>query len=152
MAQYLIVKFEECGDQWECDGDRTPMFMTDDWERDYPDYEFEVYELKADGTFKLLGGSSTSSANVLLPPKCEGMALTVWGEADEPEEVLLDFPSLTPFQRDFQIPQEVTSFFDSLGEGEDYGDMDCDAAISRAVGDKVYVFGYYRNKRYYVTW
>ena len=55
MAQYLIVKYEELDDQWERDGNRTPMFMTDDWQRDYPNYEFEVYELEADNTFKYVG-------------------------------------------------------------------------------------------------
>lgn len=58
MAQFLIVKFDECDDQWECDGNRTPMFMTDDWEREAPDYEFEVYELTATHTFEFVGGTS----------------------------------------------------------------------------------------------
>lgn len=152
MAQYLIVEFEECGDQWECDGNRTPRFMTDNWQRDYPDYEFEVYELEADNTFKYVGGSSESSSDVLLPPKREGMALTVWGDDDIPEKVIFDFPSLTPFSNDFVIPSEVSDFFDSLGADELEGDIKYDGAISYSDDDKVYVFGYYRNKHYHMTW
>ena len=152
MAQYLIVKFDECGDQWECDGNRTPIFMTDNWQRDYPDYEFEVYELEADNTLKYVGGTSESSSTVLLQPKREGMALTVWRNDDIPEKVILDFPSLTPFGHDFVIPSEVNDFFDSLGADELEGSMLYDGAVSYPDGDKVYVFGYYRNKNYYVTW
>ena len=83
MAQYLIVKFEVCSDQNECDGNRVPMFMTDDWDRDRPeDYDFEVYKLEDDRTFRFIGGSNLGNydAEQLLPAKSEGMALTVWGD------------------------------------------------------------------------
>ena len=48
MNTYLIVKCEPLGDQWECDANRTPITITDDWHTWYnknnPQYMFEVYE------------------------------------------------------------------------------------------------------------
>lgn len=52
--KYLIVKCVPLDDQWECDADRTPMFITDDWKRDVPDYPFEVWEIKENYTLKLI--------------------------------------------------------------------------------------------------
>lgn len=50
--KYLIIKCEELADQWECDANRTPVCITDD----YSIYGlgYEVYELQADSTFKLI--------------------------------------------------------------------------------------------------
>ena len=48
--KYLIIKCEELGDQWECDCDRKPLTMCDNWEKWYQEnqkninYSFEVYE------------------------------------------------------------------------------------------------------------
>lgn len=48
--KYLIIKCDELSDQFECDANRTPITMTDDWMEWYkktnPDYCFEVYEFK----------------------------------------------------------------------------------------------------------
>ena len=48
MKQYLIIRCDELGDQWECDAERSPMTLTSDWERWFfdnrPTYQFEVYE------------------------------------------------------------------------------------------------------------
>lgn len=51
---YLIMKCKELNDQYECDADRIPMFITDDWEKNIPDYCYEVYEILDDGKINLL--------------------------------------------------------------------------------------------------
>jgi hypothetical protein len=44
--KYLIVKCRILSDQFECEADKTPLFLTDDWKRDYPKKGYyEVYEL-----------------------------------------------------------------------------------------------------------
>lgn len=50
--KYLIVKCVELGDQWECDANRNPVCLTDDYSKYGRGYE--VYELLEDGTFKLI--------------------------------------------------------------------------------------------------
>lgn len=52
--KYLIMSCVELGDQWECDADRTPITMCDDWKSWYAknkkkiDYCFEVYEFNGE--------------------------------------------------------------------------------------------------------
>ena len=52
MTKYLIVKCKELGDQFECDADREPMFLVDDWgewfNKNHPTYQFEVYKYMDD--------------------------------------------------------------------------------------------------------
>ncbi len=47
---YLIMKCEELNDQWECDCNRTPLTLTDDWQKWIKENSlrcsFEVYEYK----------------------------------------------------------------------------------------------------------
>lgn len=50
--KYLIVKCDELGDQWECDANRTPICLTDNYSK--YGYGYEVYELQKDNTFKLI--------------------------------------------------------------------------------------------------
>lgn len=49
--KYLILKHEDCEDYY-CDENRTPMYLTDDWEKIPPtDYDFDVWVLLSDSTF-----------------------------------------------------------------------------------------------------
>jgi hypothetical protein len=41
--KFLIVKCKPLNDQWECDADREPMFVCDDWHGLKLNYPFEVY-------------------------------------------------------------------------------------------------------------
>ena len=45
MTKYLIVKCKELGDQFECDADREPMFLVDDWGEWFYVNEETYYEL-----------------------------------------------------------------------------------------------------------
>ena len=50
--KYLIVKCDELMDGFECDANRTPICLTDD----YSNYGrgYEVYKIKKDNTFELI--------------------------------------------------------------------------------------------------
>lgn len=50
--KYLIIKCDELGDQWECDANRTPICITNDYSK--YGYGYEIYELLTDNTFKLI--------------------------------------------------------------------------------------------------
>ena len=50
--KYLIVKCEELHDQYECDCDRVPVCITDDYSQ-YGE-EYEVYEVQKDGSLALI--------------------------------------------------------------------------------------------------
>lgn len=51
MYKYLIVKCDDLNDQWECDANRTPVCLTNDYSK-YNKMGYEIYEVKADGTLK----------------------------------------------------------------------------------------------------
>lgn len=53
MAKYLIVECNELSDQYECDADRSPVCLVDDWAY-YNKYGYEVYEILKDNTFELI--------------------------------------------------------------------------------------------------
>ena len=53
MAKYLIMKCDELSDQYECDADRSPVCLADNWTY-YNEYGYEVYEVLKNNTFKLI--------------------------------------------------------------------------------------------------
>ena len=52
--KYLIVECNELGDQWECDADRKPITMVGDISFWKQLIGYEIYELKANGTFEII--------------------------------------------------------------------------------------------------
>ena len=50
--KYLVVKCTELGDQWECDADRKPLYMTDDISKIGKGYE--IYEVQSNGSLKII--------------------------------------------------------------------------------------------------
>ena len=46
---FLIVKCVELGDQWECDADRIPMMIVEDWTNCHFDYLWEAYAINNRG-------------------------------------------------------------------------------------------------------
>ena len=85
MTKYLIVKCEELGDQWECDADRTPVCMTDDYEK-FNKWGYEIYELLPHGGFKLVKEYDYSSN--------EGVAIYKWNSTetieDNPPDIIFE--------------------------------------------------------------
>lgn len=49
MAKYLIVKCKPLSDQWECDADREPICLTDDYDK-YNKYGYEIYRINNDNS------------------------------------------------------------------------------------------------------
>lgn len=55
--KYLIVKCEPLDDQWECDCNRDPICIVDNWSKyvsNRDDEFFDVWEIKDDGKLKLV--------------------------------------------------------------------------------------------------
>lgn len=96
---YLIVKCEPLDDQYECDADRRPISITNDWQAwwnsNKPDYQFEVYEFIND-EFKIVKRYEETME--------EGMCLAYYDEDKDKFVFLKKFPNLT---RDDKIPEEV---------------------------------------------
>lgn len=82
--KYLIVKCRELNDQYECDADRTPICLTDDFKK-FDKYGYEIYEITSENTFKLIKEYDTSSD--------KGMAVYKWydedDEKEEPDEIMV---------------------------------------------------------------
>lgn len=49
--KYLVIECVELGDQWECDANRTPICVTDDY-KNYNKQGYEIYEILEDGKLK----------------------------------------------------------------------------------------------------
>ena len=87
--KYLIVECDELGDQYECDANRTPVTMTDNWkdwyEKTKPDYYFEVYEFKNNG-FVLVKDYET--------PMEQGMVFVMCDDDEDKFTVIERFPNV----------------------------------------------------------
>ena len=110
--KYLIVECDELGDQYECDANRIPITMTDDWKEWYkntnPDYYFEVYEFK-DNKFILVKNYETSME--------QGMAFVMFDNDDEDKFTIIErFPN---FNRDNPMPKTLRK---RALKGEDFDD------------------------------
>lgn len=111
--KYLIMKCEELGDQYECDANRIPITMTDDWETWYkktePDYCFEVYEFK-NNEFILVKDYETSME--------QGMAFVMFDDDDDEDKftIIERFPN---FNRDNPMPKTLRK---RALKGEDFDD------------------------------
>ena len=52
--KYLIVKCEPLNDQCECDANRIPLCLVDNYTVFFLKYEYEIYELQNDNAFKCI--------------------------------------------------------------------------------------------------
>lgn len=52
--KYLIVRCAELNDQYECDCDRLPIKLVDNYEEYYDRYGYEVYECLPNGNLNLI--------------------------------------------------------------------------------------------------
>jgi len=137
--KYLIMKCEELNDQYECDANRIPITMTNDWktwyEKTKPDYYFEVYEYK-NNQFICIKNYETSMEH--------GMAL-VWYDDSMPEctfNVITRFPN---FDRYTSMP---TDLYERALCGEEFDDSLTNCGyVSWAEGDKYYSYTEYYDNR-----
>ena len=77
MAKYLIIGCEELSDQWECDANKTPICITDDYEK-YDEWGYEIYEILEDNTFNLIKSYEDASDT--------GIAFYKWFDIDRVEK------------------------------------------------------------------
>ena len=98
--KYLIIKCDELGDQYECDANRTPITMTDNWMEWYkktnPDYCFEVYEFK-NNEFILVKDYETSMG--------QGMVFVMFDGDDEDEFTIIE--RFSNFDKNKPIPKTL---------------------------------------------
>lgn len=113
MKKYLIVKCKPLGDQFECDANRTPLCMVNDYKTFKADYDFEAYELEADGSFSLVKEYDDYMGN-------EGMGLfctEVSAEEDDEVTIIEKFPEL---DRDSELPEKVQKLVDKWKDDESF--------------------------------
>ena len=53
IVKYLIVRCDPLSDQYECDANRTPICVTDDYHK-YSEDDYEVYAIYKDGRIKIV--------------------------------------------------------------------------------------------------
>lgn len=152
MTKYLIVKCKELGDQYECDADREPMFLVDDWEdwfaKNHPTYLFEVY--------KFVDDKEATLEKTYDEALDEGMALYFWNMDDNFEEVA---PTVIAHYKDYdrnkKVPNKVWKVFrqdadDEFTEKEFKNDLKCQGFTTWEDKEhkKYWVYGYYADGRY----
>lgn len=102
--KYLIMKCKPLSDQWECDADRTPLMITDDWQTNAPkNCLFEVWEIDDNGRIKKLIKDYDT-------PMEWGMIFGYWHYGEF--VVVEKYPNRT--YKD-GCPTEIREFFASLG-------------------------------------
>ena len=137
MKNYLIMKCEELGDQFECDADRTPMFITDSIENLHLNYDYEIYECTNTQCKKIKNYDDYDD---------EGTALYYW-KSDEDESVaptiIYKYPNKT---RKNKIPSEVKAYI-KKGYDIDNSLSNC-GTIAFFIDDCYYVYGEYYGHHY----
>lgn len=149
---YLIMRCDELGDQYECDADRTPITLVEnwkDWAKNHtPDYAYEVWQYNNDGTFSCIKDYNDVE---------EGMALYYWDEDEDPEEnrphIIANFPSTT---RKSTIPSIVKQTIKKGAytwngkTGVDNDLSNCGHITWYNKEKRYYVYGEYRGNHYIV--
>ena len=54
IKEYLIVRCYPLNDQYECDADRMPICVTDDYSQYDDDSTYEIYAIYNDGRIKMI--------------------------------------------------------------------------------------------------
>lgn len=140
MKEYLIIKCDELGDQFECDADRTPLCITTNYSKYGLGYE--VWEKQTDNSFKRIKDYDEA--------KEQGFALYSWGAADDPAE---DTPTLIDkkigWERDSISKAFVKKLKQEVGFQETvndiFNDIQCCGSHGEDLDDKWVVFGEYRD-------
>lgn len=137
--KYLIIKCDELSDQYECDADRTPICLTDDFEK-FDKYGYEIYEITPGNTFKLIKEYDTSSN--------QGMAVYKWydetDEKDEPDEIMVMDKNYSREDYTKSRIKKIKSdyhFKDSVDEI--YTDIQCSGSHGEKINGEWVVIGEY---------
>lgn len=142
--KYLIVMCNELGDQWECDANRTPMFITDDWRKNAPtDYKFEVYEILDNGEI------NQTPIKDYDEPMESGMAFGYYRIDDEEDNfhLIQKFKNRT---RDAKIPNNVLNKLKNMSDFSDFVES-CGYACAEGK-NRIYVYGEYFDNNFPTCW
>ena len=63
--KYLVIKCEELGDQWECDANRTPICVCDNYDK-YNKNGYEIYKICENGKLTLIRNYNEISKHNLV--------------------------------------------------------------------------------------
>lgn len=153
MSKYLVVKCKELGDQYECDADRTPMFMCDSWEDLELNYAFEVWEFMNNGQFERIKDYDE-------PPTKGSIVLAYFPDGFDPDYIILTQTNIFFASTSHAMPKEVAELFkiklEENGVGDDeiqedyYNDYDWSYCVVGEFG--VYVYGTFVNGRLSTPW
>ena len=147
---YLIMRCDELNDQYECDADRTPIAIVEDWKdwanNHITDYDYEIWEYD---------GSEFSRIKEYDEGIEEGMALYYWEDSENPEvyapHVIAKFPSFT---RNTAVPLIVKetikkgAYTCDEEEGVDDNLISCGYITWYNKEDRYYVYGKYSDNHY----
>lgn len=135
--KYLIVECTELGDQWECDADRTPICVTNDYSK-YDKNGYEIYEINEDGTLKLIRNYSEISS--------ESMYICIWNNPEMVEEndpdTIVELEVDTRYDVTKSMVKKIKTqygFTDSVNEI--YNDIQCCGYHGEEKNKKWIVFG-----------
>ena len=135
---FLIVSCTELGDQWECDANREPVCLTENWREWYkmnqPSFRFEVYETQTDNSFKLIKDYEESME--------EGMIFGWWDD-DEKFHIVKKWKDAT---RKDKVPNIVIKYLKG-SQNTDKSLKNC-GYISFEKNNKWYVYGEYSDSHY----
>lgn len=141
--RYLIMKCDVLNDQWECDADRTPICMTDDWEAYFNtndiDYQFEVWELKKDNSFECVKEYDEAVESGMVFGYVDLVDL------DQKNNIILRFPNLT--RRDV-VPAGI---LERAKAGKCFDDtLSSCGTITWEEDNNMYFYAEYEDNRIYV--
>lgn len=138
---YLIVKVYPLGDQYECDADREPYKVVEDWRKERVTELYEVYQINEDGSLTLVKKYDTALES--------GMALYFFNEEDDWEEVeptiIYKFPDMT---RHDKVPKNVKQYVKNFEQVDANGNLSACGSLSYDNDGKHYIYGEYADGVY----
>lgn len=146
--KYLIIACDELGDQYECDANREPITMTEDWKAWYkkenPDYCFEVWEFN---------GQSFERIKDYDCPMEEGMIFLAGNANDldlEDEDSYTIMGKYPDLDRHSPLPQNVLTLFnkrDFEEDGDSIESLHNCGSLAFYHGDTAYVYTEYHDNK-----
>ena len=134
--KYLVVRCVELGDQWECDADRRPVCLTEDYSK-YDKQGYEIYKLNKDNTFTLVRNYEDVTK--------EEMVVAIWKNVNHCENKPSKYITICGGDRDYVTSSTIEKvkktyhFADSIEDIE--SDISCSGYHGEEINGKWVVFG-----------
>lgn len=139
--KYLIVKVSPLNDGYECDADREPYKVVENWKTEKVKGMYEVYAIHGDGSLTLIKEYDTALES--------GMALYFvdinddWSTVEP--TVVYKYPGLT---RKDKVPKEVKQYVKDFDHLDPPNNLTYCGSLSYDNDDRRYVYGEYFDDRY----